>query len=292
MGNSHGTQVSDEERRRYIRQMDAQMNQRFGRTSKHAVKVVVRGERETGKTTLTKLLSGGVFDPKYTQSKPGEVETVTVQWGAGPGEDVSLSMVAVAEIDTRKQAEEQGGASLKISHEEKNRFSRSKKTLQDAMAKHYEGCQGVIVMVDPGKEWTFSHAKDILECIPENLEILLIANFKDQEQSWVTPRDAMLAHVAGTGRHVHFCECCLANMYGMPAVEAFLHICLWAIKTREYEELLDKSDEDMLEALKAGRTIAKEQDYSAYPFKLSILDSSPADLGGPSMQAAVEPKNL
>eukprot|EP00961_Rhodomonas_salina_P052626 705745-Rhodomonas_salina.2 len=102
MGNSHGTQVSDEERRRYIRQMDAQMNQRFGRTSKHAVKVVVRGERETGKTTLTKLLSGGVFDPKYTQSKPGEVETVTVQWGAGPGEDVSLSMVAVAEIGKRQ----------------------------------------------------------------------------------------------------------------------------------------------------------------------------------------------
>ena len=106
MGNTQGTTVSDEERRRNIRQMDAQMNQRFGRTSKHsgvsadmsltlhawhwglistlhAVKVVVRGERETGKTTLTKLLSGGLFDTKYTPSKPGEVETSTVQWGAG-----------------------------------------------------------------------------------------------------------------------------------------------------------------------------------------------------------------
>ena len=48
-----------------------------------SVKIVVRGERETGKTTITKLLSGGLFESKYTQSKPGEVETVTVQWGAG-----------------------------------------------------------------------------------------------------------------------------------------------------------------------------------------------------------------
>ncbi len=44
------------------------------------------------------------------------------------------------------------------------------------MAKHYEGCQGVIVMVDPGKEWTFSHAKDILEHVPAGLEVLLIVN--------------------------------------------------------------------------------------------------------------------
>jgi hypothetical protein len=49
-------------------------------------------------------------------------------------------------------------------------------------------------------------------------------------EQWVTSRASMLEHIAGCGRHVHYCDCCLANMFGMPAVEAFLRLCLLAIK--------------------------------------------------------------
>ena len=49
-------------------------------------------------------------------------------------------------------------------------------------------------------------------------------------EQWVTSRSAMQEHVASCGRHVHYCDCCLSNMFGMPAVEAFLRICLYTIK--------------------------------------------------------------
>ncbi len=120
MGNSHGTGgQSEEERRRNIRQMDLAMNRRFGRSSKHALRLVLRGEKETGKTTITRLLSGHLFDPAYKASDPAKAEEVTVPWAAGPGEDVSLTMVAVAEPNTRKDTED--GGSLKITHHEKNK---------------------------------------------------------------------------------------------------------------------------------------------------------------------------
>jgi hypothetical protein len=32
--------------------------------------------------------------------------------------------------------------------------------------------------------------------------------------------------IAGIGRHIHYCETSLLNMFGMPAVEAFLNIVL------------------------------------------------------------------
>jgi hypothetical protein len=47
------------------------------------VQIVVRGEKSTGKTMLTKLLSGFLFDSKYNPSKPGEMEKVCVPWAAG-----------------------------------------------------------------------------------------------------------------------------------------------------------------------------------------------------------------
>ncbi len=51
------------------------------------VNIVVRGERGTGKTMLTKLLTGGVFDVKYTPSKAGETERFCVPWAAGGFDD-------------------------------------------------------------------------------------------------------------------------------------------------------------------------------------------------------------
>ena len=52
MGNSQGTIQSEEDRRQSIRQMDQQMNRRFGRSSKHTMRLVIRGEKETGKSSL------------------------------------------------------------------------------------------------------------------------------------------------------------------------------------------------------------------------------------------------
>ena len=126
MGNSQGTPQSEEERRRSIRQMDLQMNRRFGRSSKHALRLVLRGEKETGKTSITRLLSGHLFESEYKASDPSKPEEVTVPWAAGPGEDVSLTMCAVAEPNSRKDGDE-GSGSLKITHVEKNKYTSSKK---------------------------------------------------------------------------------------------------------------------------------------------------------------------
>jgi len=49
-------------------------------------------------------------------------------------------------------------------------------------------------------------------------------------ESWVSSRESMQKFVAGCGEHVHYSETCLTNMFGMPAVEAFLRICLLRIQ--------------------------------------------------------------
>jgi hypothetical protein len=82
---------------------------------------------------------------------------------------------------------------LKIAHEEKNIFaskaSKQKRefhcvklwplfvidlSAENEDSKVYENCNGVVVMVNPAKEWTFSYAKDILEGIPETIEVLVL----------------------------------------------------------------------------------------------------------------------
>ena len=45
---------------------------------------------------------------------------------------------------------------------------------EEEEAKLYAACHGVIVMVNPTKEWTFSYAKDVLEGIPPKIEVMIL----------------------------------------------------------------------------------------------------------------------
>ena len=201
-----------------------------------AVKIIVRGDKGTGKSTLCKMLCGGLFDAEYKASKPGSSEKSTIQWAAGPGEDVELTLEAVTDAAPERSAGGggeggAGGGGLKMVHDEGSRGGggmSKKKTAAKLKeeAKLYEGCQGVIIMVNPTKEWTFSYAKDQLRDLPSNLEVLIVGNYRDDFGQWVTQPLAMQQAIAGIGSHAHYCETCLANMYGMPAVEAFLSITL------------------------------------------------------------------
>jgi hypothetical protein len=65
------------------------------------------------------------------------------------------------------------------------------------------------------------------------------ANFRDEENEWVTTKLAMQQHIAAAGRNVHYCECSLANMFGMPSVEAFLRICLFERKVRDLNRQIE-----------------------------------------------------
>jgi GTPase SAR1 family protein len=196
----------------------------------------VRGDKGTGKSTLCKMLCGGLFDAEYKASKPGSSEKSSIQWAAGPGEDVELTLEAVNDAAPERSAGGggeggAGGGGLKMVHDEGSRGGggmSKKKTAAKLKeeAKLYEGCQGVIIMVNPTKEWTFSYAKDQLRDLPSNLEVLIVGNYRDDIGQWVTQPLAMQQAIAGVGNHAHYCETCLANMYGMPAVEAFLSIAL------------------------------------------------------------------
>src|SRR5690348_13994457 len=38
----------------------------------------------------------------------------------------------------------------------------------------YKGCNGVIVMVDPTKKWTFDYAQRVIGGVPKDLDVLLL----------------------------------------------------------------------------------------------------------------------
>ncbi len=67
MGNYAGTaaSVDDENRRGHIAAMDERMKKRFQMPRKrHALRIAILGDSNTGKTTLFERLRGGKFSPE------------------------------------------------------------------------------------------------------------------------------------------------------------------------------------------------------------------------------------
>jgi len=92
--------LSDEQlAARDLSRPDAELVQRFGKGTRYDLKVLIRGDLGTGKSSLLKRLRGGGFSPTYVPST--QIQTAKIAWkcASSPDDVVSIDMWEV--IDRR-----------------------------------------------------------------------------------------------------------------------------------------------------------------------------------------------
>lgn len=124
------------------------------------MKVVIRGDRQTGKTTLFHRLDGGNFDPEHT--KTPQIQTTHVPWTYKTTDEmVKLEVWDVVDEATIPT----GFETAETSHISKHCLPVDARTVDV-----YKGCHAVIFMVDPTRKWTLEYAKKGLKELKEYIE--------------------------------------------------------------------------------------------------------------------------
>eukprot|EP00286_Rhodomonas_abbreviata_P016305 CAMPEP_0181327662 /NCGR_PEP_ID=MMETSP1101-20121128/22239_1 /TAXON_ID=46948 /ORGANISM="Rhodomonas abbreviata, Strain Caron Lab Isolate" /LENGTH=107 /DNA_ID=CAMNT_0023436373 /DNA_START=172 /DNA_END=492 /DNA_ORIENTATION=+ len=78
MGNQAAKQSQDGLEGRDVRQLDQRVSAALAKGVKYNMKILIRGERETGKTQFLRRLQGLEFDPKYVATP--EITTAHMIW--------------------------------------------------------------------------------------------------------------------------------------------------------------------------------------------------------------------
>lgn len=125
------------------------------------MKIIIKGDRNVGKSCLLDRLQGKGFIETYTPSE--EINVASIQWSFKATEDV-VKVEVWDVVDRGKARTRQTG--LKISA---GAQLQEQPALDAEFLDVYKGTHGVILMIDITKNWTFEYATKELPKIPSDI---------------------------------------------------------------------------------------------------------------------------
>lgn len=145
------------------------------------MKIIIKGDRNVGKTCLLQRLQGRAFLESYTPSD--EIQVASIQWSFKSAESDVVKVEVWDVVDhgkARSGRPPPGNGALKLSNPAAAAAAASDQPALDAaFLDVYKGTHGVVLMMDITKAWTFDYLCRELPRIPQDIPVLILGNHCD-----------------------------------------------------------------------------------------------------------------
>ena len=208
------------------------LRRKLGRGATYNLKVLVRGDMSTGKSSLVRRLQGLPFQPDLPPTR--EITTGHVDWSAPDCEDTvkvevwDVCDTAVSEQSKRRSAVPGQPRGLSLEH--------GQGALDADNIDVFRGAHAVVYVFDPRKRWTLEYVQRQLPSVPPQLPVLILGGFTDlvatdaegAEPADVVPVDEVHrmaeAEAARRGRPVLSARASMLDCYGLDVLHSFLQL--------------------------------------------------------------------
>eukprot|EP00742_Colponemidia_sp_Colp-10_P003654 GILJ01003889.1.p1 GENE.GILJ01003889.1~~GILJ01003889.1.p1 ORF type:complete len:722 (-),score=105.96 GILJ01003889.1:126-2291(-) len=260
MGNDQGK--GDNKDHRHISLIDDQLQKKFRQGVQFNLKVVIRGERQTGKSCLFQRLQGKSFVEAYEPTNA--IQTAHISWS--PKHSNDTVKVEIWDVVDRAQV---SPSSRKPSMSQKE-GSHAVAHLDAMTVNVYQGAQLVVFLYDPFRPETYEYVKQEIHRVPDTLQVLVLSNFRDKPGPFaVTPSSVQSFARSLDGTFVFF-ECSLLNCYGLSALHQYLSLPYWRMKRAMVERQLKEIDSEMKQTESEFLRLSTNQNYDAFLKGLSL----------------------
>mmetsp|Transcript_14741 Transcript_14741/g.17247 ORF Transcript_14741/g.17247 Transcript_14741/m.17247 type:complete len:324 (-) Transcript_14741:40-1011(-) len=265
--NAHenASNMSTDNTRKRIEKMDKTMKlllYQKGATVRFNMKIVIRGDRKSGKSSLLRRLQGLSLSETYRATP--EIECQVINWSYKNDfvkidfwdtVDVGLTIdgTSFESIGTVVDPDKLAG----IPRNADGTGSHKVGLLDARIVNPYLGAHGVVVIFNPYTQDSLEYIRSICENVPQHLPILLLSNFADLKskhgKSEVSKDELKQLcsnlRVGSSERHdlhghvhrtVHFLEASLKTGSGMKALYEYLRIPFLHFRKAETKSLLKR----------------------------------------------------
>ena len=206
------------------------------------MKIIIRGDKNTGKSCLLARLQGQPFIEEYSATE--EIQVASINWSYKNTEDV-VKVEVWDVVDVAKKRKKLTGLKMTGDQEE---FETG---LDASFIDVYKGCHGAILVFDICKPWTWEYVKREVEQVPGNIPILLLANFTDASHHRQVTRLQVadfvenIAREGSTPAEVRWGETSLRNGFGLKFLHKFFNLPFLTLQRQSLLQQLELNERDI-----------------------------------------------
>eukprot|EP00096_Caligus_rogercresseyi_P010425 TRINITY_DN3798_c0_g1_i1.p1 TRINITY_DN3798_c0_g1~~TRINITY_DN3798_c0_g1_i1.p1 ORF type:complete len:530 (+),score=201.36 TRINITY_DN3798_c0_g1_i1:55-1644(+) len=265
--------------------MSISLQKKFAKGINYNMKLLIRGDRMAGKSSLFLRLQGLPFpkDPGYTATE--EISVASIQWNYNATDDV-VKVEVWDVVDRGKKRPALTG--LKLAS---NDTPPPQPALDAEFVDVYKGAHGVVLLYDMTKSWTFDYVKRELPKIPMHLPVLILANFADQCHHRAVTKDQALGlieelFVALPSRDrntVRYTESSMRNGFGLKFLHKFLNLPFLHLQRASLLTQLQMNDRDLLATIQELDLLcdSEESSYESFSENATKIRRQVAESQGP-----------
>ncbi|XP_063753295.1 rab-like protein 6 isoform X3 [Eleginops maclovinus] len=265
-----------------LQSMNQSLQRRFAKGVQYNMKIVIRGDRNTGKSTLWHRLQGKKFVEEYLPTQ--EIQATSIHWNYKMAPYQATDDVVKVEVwdVVDKGKGKKRGENLKLENEPQE---SDEVALDAEFLDVYKNCNGIIMMFDITKQWTFNYILRELPKVPTHVPVCVLGNHRDMGEHRVILPDDIRDLIAGLNRpmgasYIHYAESSMKNGFGLKYLHRFFNIPFLQLQRETLLRQLETNQLDM-DATLEELCVQQETEDQNYEIFLENLESRSKGYGSP-----------
>ncbi|XP_014017190.2 rab-like protein 6 isoform X2 [Salmo salar] len=260
-----------------MQSMNHSLQRRFAKGVQYNMKIVIRGDRNTGKSTLWHRLQGKKFTDDYVPTQ--EIQATSIHWNYKTTDDVVK--VEVWDVVDKGRGKKRGDT-LKVENEPQE---SDEVALDAEFLDVYKNCNGVIMMFDITKQWTFNYILRELPKVPTHVPVCVLGNNRDMGDHRVILPDDIRQVIANLNRpmgssYIHYAEASMKNGFGLKYLHRFFNIPFLQLQRETLLRQLETNQLDM-DATLEELCVQQETEDQNYEIFLENTETRNKGYGSP-----------
>ncbi|CAO3644441.1 unnamed protein product [Cunninghamella blakesleeana] len=258
------------------------MSNAFKKGVQYNMKMVIRGDVMTGKSTLFNCLQGLEYDDTYASTP--QIEVSNIPWHYKDSNDI-VKIEVWDVVDKAHNNSNKKDTGIKLEHTTPNPSSSSpslnieksddhpdsKKNIQDPSSSPslaldastvdvYRNTHAALLVFDITKQWTFDYINNALINIPDNVAVLVLGNFADKSSQRVVTIEEIHATLYEHNKRriangiikpnlIRYVETSLKSGLGLKYIYEYLGVPFLQLMMETLQKQLELKANDILDLL-------------------------------------------
>ncbi|XP_061459609.1 rab-like protein 6 isoform X4 [Rhineura floridana] len=263
-----------------LQSMNQALQRRFAKGVQYNMKIVIRGDRNTGKTTLWHRLQGKKFIEEYIPTQ--EIQVTSIHWNYKTTDDiVKVEVWDVVDKGQKIHLRDslgkckKRGDGLKLENDPQE--TESEMALDAEFLDVYKNCNGVVMMFDITKQWTFNYILRELPKVPNHVPVCVLGNYRDMGEHRVILPDDVREFIDKMNRppgssYFRYAESSMKNSFGLKYLHKFFNIPFLQLQRETLLRQLETNQLD-IDATLEELSVQQETEDQNYEIFLEAMEA-------------------